>query len=218
MTHRIDDYLDGALDRIALTPDERAEADAIEHAIEQTRAFVDARPAPDLIDGVMRRVHQLEPTQRPHRPSAIVGWLSALWQSREISLQFRPVYGIVAAAAAVMLATTIPSGLLQQRNAPGAMSTENAPKLLVQFRLQAADASNVKLAGSFTQWQPQYELHQSSPGIWTITLPLPLGVHDYAFVVDGQRWVADPYAQAVDDGFGGTNSRIAILPPDQSRS
>ena len=218
MTHRIDDYLDGALDRIALTPDERAEADAIEHAIEQTRAFVDARPAPDVIDGVMRRVHQLEPAQRPHRPSAIVGWLSALWQSREISLQFRPVYGIVAAAAAVMLATTIPSGLLQGRSAPGAMSTENAPKLLVQFRLQAADASNVKLAGSFTQWQPQYELHQSSPGIWTVTLPLPLGVHDYAFVVDGQRWVADPYAQAVDDGFGGTNSRIAILPPDQSRS
>ena len=90
--------------------------------------------------------------------------------------------------------------------------------VLVQFRLQAADASTVRLAGSFSNWQPQYDLHQTSPGIWTITLPLPRGVYDYAFVIDGQRWVPDPYAQTVDDGFGGTNSRIAILPPDQSRS
>jgi 1,4-alpha-glucan branching enzyme len=163
----------------------------------------------------MRRVRHVEPAQRPRRPSALVSLVSTLWRSQEISFQFRPVYGIVAAAAAVMLATTVS---LEPRPVPGAMSMESAPKLLVQFRLQAADASNVRLAGSFTQWQPQYELHQTAPGIWTITLPLSFGVHDYAFVVDGQRWVADPYAQAVDDGFGGTNSRIAILPPDQSRS
>jgi AMP-activated protein kinase-like protein len=212
MTHRIDDYLDGALDRIALTPDERADADALERAIEQTRAFVDGRPAPDLIDGVMRRVHQLEPAQRPNRPSAFVRLMSGLWAAREVTFQFRAAYGIAAAAAAVALAIAIPG------RQPVAMRIEEGPKLLVQFRLQADQASNVKLAGSFTQWQPQYELHQTSPGIWAITLPLPLGVHDYAFVVDGQRWVADPYAQAVDDGFGGTNSRIAILPPDQSRS
>ena len=218
MTHRIDDYLDGALDRIALTPQERADADTLERAIEQTRAFVDGRAAPDLIAGVMHRVHQLDASQRPRRPSAIVRLLSSLWTSREITFQFRPVYGVVAAAAVVMLAAAIPSDRQDQRSAPGAAQAESAPKLLVQFRLQATDASNVKLAGSFTQWQPQYELLQSSPGIWTITLPLPLGVHDYAFVVDGQRWVADPYAQAVDDGFGGTNSRIAILPPDQSHS
>jgi hypothetical protein len=218
MTHRIDDYLDGTLDRIALTPDERTDADALERAIEQTRAFVDSRPAPDLIDGVMRRVHQLDPAQRPHRPSAIVRLMSSLWSAREVTFQFRPAYGVVAAAAAVTLAVAIPATQPDRPTAPIAMRVDNAPKLLVQFRLQATEASNVKLAGSFTEWQPQYELHQTSPGIWTITLPLPLGVHDYAFVVDGQRWVADPYAQAVDDGFGGTNSRIAILPPDQSRS
>lgn len=217
MTHRIDDYLDGALDRIALTPDERADADALERAIEQTRAFIDGRPVPDLIGGVMSRVHQLEPAQRPHRPSAIVRLMSTLWTSREVTFLFRPAYGVVAVAVAVLLAIMIPSAQPERSGTRAALSIE-APKLLVQFRLQAADASNVKLAGSFTQWQPQYELHQSAPGIWTITLPLSEGVHDYAFVVDGQRWVADPYAQAVDDGFGGTNSRIAILPPDQSRS
>ena len=79
------------------------------------------------------------------------------------------------------------------------------------------DAMDVRLAGSFTNWQPRYALHQASPGIWTITLPLSAGVHDYVFVVDGQRWIADPYAPHVDDGFGGVNSRISLVPPDAPR-
>lgn len=216
MTYRIDDYLDGALDRIALTPEERAQADTLERAIDETRAFVDARPAPDLTGRVMRAIEHVDP--RVNRPSLVSRLVAIVWDPREVSFQFRPAYAVLAAAAIVMLALLVPSirpsrtdALLQARGA-------DAPKLLVQFRLQAADASTVRLAGSFTNWQPEYELHQSSPGIWTVTLPLPLGVHDYAFVIDGQRWVADPYAQMVDDGFGGTNSRIAILPPSQSRS
>jgi hypothetical protein len=36
-------------------------------------------------------------------------------------------------------------------------------------------------------------------------------VHDYAFIIDGQRWVTDPYAAAVQDGFGGSNSRITLV-------
>jgi 1,4-alpha-glucan branching enzyme len=72
----------------------------------------------------------------------------------------------------------------------------------------------VQLAGSFTNWEPRYELRQAAPGIWTITVPLTQGVHDYAFVVDGEQWVADPYAPQIGDGFGGTNNRLALLSPD----
>src|SRR5437660_319363 len=39
---------------------------------------------------------------------------------------------------------------------------------------------------------------------------LAVGQHQYAFVVDGQRWVADPGAPAVDDGFGRRNSVVAV--------
>jgi len=39
-------------------------------------------------------------------------------------------------------------------------------------------------------------------GMWTATLKLPAGQHQYAFVVDGVRWVPDPAAPAVDDGYG----------------
>jgi hypothetical protein len=42
-------------------------------------------------------------------------------------------------------------------------------------------------------------------------VPLSEGVHDYAFLVDGERWVADPYSAQVSDGFGATNSRVTLL-------
>ncbi|HKE87948.1 MAG TPA: glycogen-binding domain-containing protein [Vicinamibacterales bacterium] len=217
MTHRIDDYLDGAVDRRTLSPDERAHVDALERAIEETRAFIDERPAPDLTAAVMRSIHQGD-LRTSRRPSFLARATRRVWTTREISFRFRPAYVIVAAAAVTVAAILIPVSKPRSASAPTQGRSQGSQTLLVQFRLQASEASTVQLAGSFTNWQPQYELHQSAPGIWTITLPLPLGVHDYAFVIDGQRWVPDPYAQAVDDGFGGTNSRIALLPPDHARS
>jgi len=214
MTDRIDRYLDGAIERIALTPEERAEADALEHNIDELRTLVDARPAPDLTDSVMRRIRQAD----SHRSaSALARLVARLWTAREVSFQFRPAYGLLGAAAVAVIATSLPTGRPSPIAPAPVTQAVDATKLFVQFRLQAAGASTVRLAGSFTNWQPEYELHQSAPGIWTVTLPLPLGVHDYAFVVDGERWVPDPYAQHVEDGFGGTNSRIALLPPDESR-
>jgi hypothetical protein len=164
----------------------------------------------------MRTIEQLSPRPagRPRSVLARAAW--SLWIARKVSFEFRPAYALLAAAV-VALAVLVSSGRPSPVGGPQMASVGTAPRLFVQFRLQAANASTVRLAGSFTNWQPQYELHQSAPGVWTVTLPLPLGVHDYAFVVDGQQWVPDPYAQPVDDGFGGTNSRIALLPPDEPR-
>jgi AMP-activated protein kinase-like protein len=217
MTQRIDDYLTGNLDRLALSADERADADALVRAIEETRAFVDQRSAPDLTSAIMLTIRNASVRPTP-RSTFLASAFDRLWTRREISFQFRPAYVVAAAAAVAIIVLMLPIARPRASSALSEARLDNGRTLLVQFRLQASDASTVRLAGSFTNWQPQYELHQSAPGIWTITLPLPLGVHDYAFVIDGQRWVPDPYAQAVDDGFGGTNSRIAILPPDHARS
>jgi len=43
-----------------------------------------------------------------------------------------------------------------------------------------------------------------------VTLSLPPGQHQYAFVVDGTRWVPDPTAPAIDDGFGRRNSVLTL--------
>jgi hypothetical protein len=167
----------------------------------------------------MRRIEEsgMRPAEIPPR-NLIERLAESLWAPRRVSFRFRPAYGMIVAAVLVAFMVFSPYNRRSPVATPLFTETAAQPHIFVQFRLQATTASNVRLAGSFTKWQPQYELHQAAPGLWTITLPLPVGVHDYVFVVDGQRWVHDPYAPHVDDGFGGINSRIALLPPDTPRS
>jgi hypothetical protein len=82
----------------------------------------------------------------------------------------------------------------------------------VRFVLTAPDARAVNVAGSFNGWDVQATplVRTGSPGVWTATITLPVGQHQYAFVVDGVRWVPDPAAPAVDDGFGRRNSVLTL--------
>lgn len=216
MTDRIDKYFDGALSATDVTPEERAHVNTIEAVIYETRAFVNTPRPPDCTAEVMRQITHLAERPAMRSTNAFGRFFRALWVARQVSFQFRPAYGLVAAVTIVALMTLWPSAWRAVGNAPPAPGNVE-PRLFVQFQLQAPEASDVRLAGSFTNWQPQYELRRTAPGIWTITIPLVPGVHDYAFVIDGERWVPDPAAQAVDDGFGGTNSRIALIAPEDSR-
>lgn len=187
-----------------------AEQDRLDRFVEDVRTFVDERPVPDVTPGVMRRIENLD---APSLHQATHGWggriKRALWAPRRVAFNLRPAYALL--AAAVVFAVSI-APLQTTRDQVTATTAEVATrKVLVQFRLQSPDASDVRLAGSFTNWQPEYELHQTAPGMWTITLPLSPGVHDYSFVIDGTRWVTDPFAQTVQDGFGGMNSRLTLL-------
>jgi Glycogen recognition site of AMP-activated protein kinase len=182
-------------------------SDQIDQAIHETRDFLAARRAPDLTAAVMSRVADITPLPSSQRAGLLRRLGQMLWAPREFSI--RPAYALAAAACVaiilVVLVRQLPSSVPQ-------LIAVDDPQLFVQFRLDTA-ASRVQLAGTFTNWEPRYDLHQSAPGIWTITLPLKQGVHDYSFVVDGQRWVPDPSAPHIGDGFGGTNSRLALLPP-----
>lgn len=204
MSDRIDDYLEGHVQRSALSRDEQAEADAALRAIVLSRELLAERPAPDVTSSVMNRIGELEQRGRLSR-TTVRRVLMALWAPREVRV--RPVTAVLAAAAVLAL-LWIPAPLAPMRPqvAPSA-----APHVFVQFRLQANDARRVQLAGSFTDWQPRYELHESTSGFWTAMVPLSEGVHDYAFLIDGERWVADPYSAQVSDGFGATNSRVTLL-------
>ena len=211
MSERIDDFFDGRLRRHDLSDRERAEVEAIERTAEQTRTFLASRPAPDVTAAVLARLG--EPAAALGSVSRVApargGLVQRLWTPMQV--QVRPAYALLTAAALVLLALWPLIG----GTAPvsPAAAGEPAP-VFVQFRLEA-DAARVQLAGSFTSWEGRYELRQSQPGVWTLTVPLTEGVHDYAFLIDGERWVADPYAARVSDGFGGANSRLTLLLPDQ---
>lgn len=52
----------------------------------------------------------------------------------------------------------------------------------------------VALVGDFSAWQPIALFDHDRDGVWTVTVALPPGRYEYAFVVDG-RWVGqDPLA------------------------
>jgi 1,4-alpha-glucan branching enzyme len=129
----------------------------------------------------------------------------------------RPALAIVVFGAAVLLLGREPlvdgsrAVPVQQGGTAVVDDGEDVRAVRVRFRLDAPSASSVSLVGGFTGWQPTVRLRQEAPGVWSAVVPLEPGVHDYAFVIDGSEWVLDPLAQRVNDGFGGQNSRVAVL-------
>ena len=74
----------------------------------------------------------------------------------------------------------------------------------VQFVLVAPNAKSVAVVGDFNDWDPSATPLASARGMWSNEVVVPAGRHDYAFVVDGARWIADPLApQAPADELGG---------------
>ncbi|MGH7461814.1 MAG: hypothetical protein ACREMA_12420 [Longimicrobiales bacterium] len=81
----------------------------------------------------------------------------------------------------------------------------------VEFRLPKTAASSVALLGSFTEWEPR-AMSRTSDG-WTISLVVPQGSHQFAFMLDGQRWyLPDGAPGVIADGFGRRNATIVIGP------
>jgi anti-sigma factor RsiW len=85
--------------------------------------------------------------------------------------------------------------------------------MAVRFVFTAAreDAGSVNVAGSFNGWDPtEIPLHREGD-VWSAVVVLPRESHEYMFVEDGQRWVADPSAAVTrDDGFGGQNAVLDL--------
>ncbi len=224
---RVHRYLDGEIPFDALTAEEQREVRAYEHVIEQTAAIRQGTETTDVTEAVMEAI-----AVREAKATADPGWGAAapgmgahehtglrrvwrwLWEPRPVRL--RPAYPL--GALAVLAALVMTASNFLQSPEPLASPAAFEGQVLVQFRLDAPDVSSVHLAGSFTDWEREYTLQEKSPGVWSVVIPLSPGVHDYAFVVDGLEWRPDPSAPTVDDGFGGQNSRLAVLLPQDNAS
>ncbi len=182
--------LDGDITLAALPPELRAEG---EEALRLLEA-VDRTPV--QLSTVSQRVMRTIASRPVHSV-----WRGVV-KPREVRLRIRPwllAPALAIAAALILFLRPAPTA------APAALVT-------VRFMLVAPDARGVTLAGTFNQWDAHATpLVRSGPsGVWTATLTLPAGQHQYAFVVDGVRWVPDPAAPAVNDGFGRRNSVLTL--------
>jgi hypothetical protein len=150
--------------------------------------------SPQVEQRVMEAVRQR--VMAPRR-----SWWRWLFTAHDVHLRLRP-WALGPALAAVALLAV----LTGRTSAP-----ETAPRAQVHLVFYAPSAHAVAVAGSFNDWSPvAAPLARVNGGVWTITLTLPAGQHQYAFVVDGKRWEVDPSAPAVDDGLGRRNSVLDV--------
>jgi hypothetical protein len=214
MTDRVQEYLDGEIPRNELSEGERVRVAELEAVTTGVAAALRAVRAPDLTEAVMRRLPSLTPERYefPSAPANPFGWLG---KPRSLTLTARPAF-LLAAAAAVAGFALFPKEQ-QVSNEPIVLAAPDAP-LVVQFRLEDGNAKKVELEGSFSAWKPLYELAQVGPGQWSVLVPLSPGVHDYVFIVDGERRVVDPYARRAEDGNGLTVSRMFLVRPKPPES
>lgn len=128
-----------------------------------------------------------------------------------------PAAGVAAGSSAVNERAGSPSIMTAPAQQVEGSADAAASRIPVQFVLDARDvpaATQVSLVGDFNDWNVSATPLALENGVWTTTMPLALGRHVYAFVVNGETWVADPRAQqATDADFGRPGSVIIVQAP-----
>lgn len=131
------------------------------------------------------------------------------WCFRPRTVRITPAAGAFAVAASAALLLLWPGSA--PPSDPAAVA--GASQVVTRFVLVAPEASSVQLTGDFVSWsQEGIELEDlRGTGIWTADVPLPPGIYQYTFIVNGTEWRVDPRAVAqVDDGFGQANSIVIV--------
>jgi hypothetical protein len=118
-----------------------------------------------------------------------------------------PGWAAALAAGIVAIATM---GIIRGRQQPAVTDGRHEP---IQFVLVAPTAHSVAVVGDFNDWglNDSALVATNHEGVWSVTAPVPTGVHRYAYVVNGKDWVADPSAprSGVDD-FGMPSSVLVV--------
>jgi hypothetical protein len=197
---QVKQVLDGERELESLPPELRLEAEAARRLLLEA---MDRRPVTlsnALEARVMERVRRRAVSPWP----VVLRWLSAPTMPRWAML-----IPVAAAAVLVLLARPgqVPRTTNQSQTAMGQRDS-----VYVRFELHAPHASRVALAGTFNRWDPTATplVRVGKDGMWTVTLALPSGQHQYGFIVDGRNWMPDPAAPTVDDGFGRRNSVVSV--------
>jgi hypothetical protein len=173
---------------------------------------------PGFDERVMSAVRQCEQPRAVERRRRVFG--TSRWATASDRIDLSPLRGLAIAAG---LAAILGIGILLGRQS---VSLSNSPVVVassvpdreamrqVEFVLAAPRASHVALVGDFNEWNPGATPLRASErnGIWSVTVPLTPGRHEYAFLVDGKQWLADPRApRSPADDFGVPNSVLTVM-------
>lgn len=141
-----------------------------------------------------------------------------LWWKRKRVVRVSPLAGLALAAGigAIVVVSSLAIGSRMSTSAPAGSRTAAAVHQdtvqLVRFVFVDRSAASVELVGDFNEWARGSTALQRSgaPGVWAISVPLSPGRHEYAFIINGSRWVADPLAVKSTDDFGTESSVIRV--------
>jgi hypothetical protein len=151
-------------------------------------------------------------------------WSNASWWRTRREFRLSPLTGL-AMAAGISAIIALSGIALGSRISARSASTRTAqleaqPNTvqLVRFVFVDSGAARVELVGDFNQWtRGTTQLKPSgAPGVWAVSVPLSPGRHEYAFIINGSRWVADPFAVKSSDDFDTESSVIRVPAPPRS--
>ena len=139
----------------------------------------------------------------------------APWWRRGPDVRVTPLTGLALAAGLTLFAVlgrfSAGPRAVDSRSVAAAHASPDTV-YVVRFTLVHPEAHHVALVGDFNGWSPSATPLASATGdsVWAASVTLPAGRHEYAFIVDGERWVSDPYATTISDDFGTSSSVLRV--------
>lgn len=138
------------------------------------------------------------------------------WLFAPRAIHLAPIWPIAAALLVVSALTFLPIEPFQMEQKLQLSTAQHSDETFyVLFSFKNPDVDSVSIMGTFNEWNPsEHVMSQSENGTWTITISLPEGNHEYAFLINDEQIVPDQDALLFkDDGFGNLNSMIVIEDP-----
>jgi len=82
----------------------------------------------------------------------------------------------------------------------------------VMFTFKHDPGKEVFIAGSFNNWDPKADklTDRNQSGVYTVTVVIPKGRHEYKYVVDDVWQVVAANPESVVNDFGSLNSVIVV--------
>ncbi len=140
------------------------------------------------------------------------------WWTRRRMIMASPLTGLALAAGIAALAATSTLTLARRAAQAPSVAVRTDTVQLVRFVFADSSARSVSLVGDFNGWaRERTPLHATArAGVWSVSVPLTAGRHEYAFIVNGERWVADPLSPGNRDEFGTESSVLMLASNDAS--